>query len=123
MEVDDLRGRHLMVPEQESPGEFQSFLDAHPELDVERTHRFYDMDTFNRCEQSGDLLLTLDAWSGVHPSLTTVPVRWDLRVPYGLLYAKRPDDRVRGFIAVVKRMLRRRPFNMNGDELLIYEYF
>ena len=45
--------------------------------------------TFNTCEMTGSLLLTLDAWAGIHPALVTLPVNWDFTVPYGLLYA--PD--------------------------------
>ena len=32
------------------------------------------LDTFNRCEEQGCLLLTLDVWDHIHPSLITLLV-------------------------------------------------
>ena len=52
------------------------------------------MDTFNRCEEEGCLLLTLDAWDNIHPSLITLPVDWNYKMPYGLLYQKNPSKQV-----------------------------
>ena len=53
---------------------------------------------FNKSERSGCILLTLDAWAGVHPSLVTIPAEWDYRVPYGLLYSKTPSRCVTAFL-------------------------
>ena len=50
------------------------------------------------CTGSGCILLTLDAWAGVHPSLVTIPADWDYRVPYGLLYSKTPSRCVTAFL-------------------------
>lgn len=50
---------------------------------MEEADYYYDLDTFNACEQNGTLLLTLDAWAEIHPSLITLPVEWDYTVPYG----------------------------------------
>lgn len=52
---------------------------------------FYDLDTFNRCEEEGYLLLTLDAWDNLVGSLITIPVDWDYKMLYGLLYKKNPS--------------------------------
>ena len=59
---------------------------------------FYDAGVFNKSERSGCILLTLDAWAGVHPSLVTIPAEWDYRVPYGLLYSKTPSRCVTAFL-------------------------
>ena len=41
----------------------------YPQIILEDVGYFYDLDTFNRCEEEGCLLLTLDAWDNIHPSL------------------------------------------------------
>ncbi|RKJ51763.1 hypothetical protein D7Y05_01485 [bacterium 1XD42-54] len=53
--------------------------------------------------RTGALLLTLDAWADIHPFLITLPVRWDYKVPYGILYSKEPSEDVEGFLDVFKR--------------------
>ena len=41
----------------------------YPQIILEDVGYFYDLDTFNRCEEEGCLLLTLGAWDNIHPSL------------------------------------------------------
>ena len=50
---------------------------CHPQIQVEDTDYFYDLETFNTCEVTGSLLLTLACWERVHPSLITIPVNWN----------------------------------------------
>ena len=63
---------------------------------------FYDIEVFNRCEQSGGVMLTLDAWAEVHPALITIPVDWDYRIPYGILYPLNPSEDVVRFLEAIK---------------------
>lgn len=51
----------------------------YPQIILEDVGYFYDLDTFNRCEEEGCLLLTLDAWDLIHPSLITLPVDWSYK--------------------------------------------
>ena len=37
------------------------------QIHIEEAGYYYDVDTFNTCEQQGKLLLTLDAWGGYPP--------------------------------------------------------
>lgn len=76
---------------------------THPQIMITDTDYYYDIDTFNMCEQTGMFLLTLDAWSDVHPFLTTLPVEWDYQMPYGILYSKNPSKEVEEFIAIIKK--------------------
>ena len=49
---------------------FRDRLEAeHPQIHIQDTPYYYDADVFNACQQSGNALLTLDAWADVHPSL------------------------------------------------------
>ena len=48
----------------------------------------YDLDTFNDCAESGDLLIPKPTWASAHPQLVNVAVDWPEPVVmhYGLLY-------------------------------------
>ena len=78
---------------------------THPQIIIQEADYYYDVDTFNTCEQNGTLLLTLDAWAEVHPSLVTLPVDWDYTVLYGILYAKEPTDEVTRFLQILHSIL------------------
>lgn len=102
----DLHGEHLMMVKSGDTELLDHFHDmltmTHPQILVEEAGYYYDMDTFNACEQTGSLLLTLDAWVNIHTSLVTLPVKWEYKVPYGILYSKKPSDDVEEFIQLIK---------------------
>lgn len=77
----------------------------HPQIRIEDTPQFYDVSVFNRCAETGNLLLTLDCWKDVHPALVNVPVSWDYSIPYGLLYAPEPDAHAARFVRAAARLL------------------
>ena len=52
------------------------------------------MSVFNRCIETGNVLLILECWQDVHPALVSIPVKWEYSSPYGLLYALNPPDDV-----------------------------
>ena len=65
----------------------------HPQIQIEDTPPFYDLSVFNRCAETGNVLLTIECWQDVHPGLVSLPVDWDYSIPYGLLYsADAPKD-------------------------------
>ena len=76
----------------------------HPQIQIEDTPRFYDISVFNRCAETGNVLLTLECWRDVHPGLVTLPVDWDYSIPYGLLYALDPPEDVRRFVDAVRAL-------------------
>ena len=43
----------------------------------------------------------------MHPGLVTIPVDWDYRIPYGLLYAPDPPEDVLQFVEAVKKTVRK----------------
>lgn len=63
---------------------------------------FYNMEIFNRCESSNDILMAIAAWENVHPLLKILPVEWDYEIPYGLLHSPEPSDTVKKFLAAVQ---------------------
>ena len=107
--LQDLHGEHLVMVKSGDTERLDHFHDmlklTHPQIIVEEAGYYYDMDTFNACEQTGSLLLTLDAWADIHPSLITLPVQWAYRVPYGILYAKHPSKEVKAFLEILQENL------------------
>ena len=63
---------------------------------------FYNVDIFNRCENSNDMLLAIKSWESVHPLMKILPVEWDYKMPYGLLYAKDPSEKVEKLVRTVE---------------------
>lgn len=87
--IRDLFGQTVMMVKKGDSGTVDSIrseLEQYEEITIEDTPRFYDIEVFNRCEQNGAVLLTLDCWADVHPSLVTIPVKWNYTLPYGILY-------------------------------------
>lgn len=95
----DLHGETLMmVKSGNSPinDKFRADLQKnHPQITIENLPHYYDISVFNRCAQTGHLLLNLECWADVHPALITLPVAdWSYTIPYGILYAKEPSPEV-----------------------------
>ena len=109
LELRDLHGERLVKVRRGETERLDHFQDViqltHPQIIIQETDCYYDMDTFNACGQNGTLLLTLDAWAEVHPYLVTLPVDWDYTVPYGILYAKEPTDEVTRFLQILHSIL------------------
>ena len=108
LELSDLYGQTLMmVQEGDSPLNDRLRADLrtnHPKIHLEDTPHFYDISVFNRCAETGNVLLTLECWQDVHPALVTLPVNWDYAIPYGLIYALEPSEDVNRFVQAVTRI-------------------
>ena len=109
LEIIDLYGERLMmVKKGDSPHNDQireNLSRYHPQIHIEDTPQFYDIGIFNRCQQTGNVLLTLDTWADVHPSVKTIPVNWDYTIPYGLLYPLHPSKNVTEFLDALKESI------------------
>ena len=66
---------------------------------------FYDINVFNRCEENGSLLVTLECWKDVHPAFKTIPLSSGEIIPYGILYSKNPTDDALKFLDIIKKVL------------------
>jgi DNA-binding transcriptional LysR family regulator len=87
----DLYGETLMMVNRGDSG-INDFIrndleKNHPRIHIEDTPSFYDLSVFNRCAETGNVLLTIECWQDVHPGLISIPVDWDYSIPYGLLYS------------------------------------
>ncbi|MCM1320523.1 MAG: LysR family transcriptional regulator [Bacteroides sp.] len=70
----------------------------HPNINIIDAPSRYDTSVFNECERMNCLMETLDIWKDIHPSLITLPMRWNYKMPYGVVYAKKPTAAVQNFI-------------------------
>lgn len=101
LKIEDLYGEKLLLMR---PG-WSHYVDMLRE-DLEENHPditvvdfdFYNVDIFNRCENSDDLLMAIDNWKSVHPLLKILRVDWDYQIPFGLLYSKEPTHTVKRFL-------------------------
>ena len=80
-------------------------LKNHPNIKIKDAQNKYDASIFNECDQANCLMETLDIWTDVHPSLVTLPMEWEYKIPYGIVYAKSPSQAVQDFIAVVQKSI------------------
>lgn len=74
----------------------------HQAIQIKDAPHQYTIEMFNRCEESGAVLLTLDGWKDVHPSLVTLPVDWEYTIPYGMLYPLKPSNSVLLFVRALQ---------------------
>lgn len=66
---------------------------------------FYSVEVFNRCENSNDVLMAVQAWDNVHPLLKVIPVEWNHSIPYGLLHSHTPSETVQRFLSAIQTVL------------------
>lgn len=103
--VSDLYGETVLAVE---PGDSpvidraRALLVQHRHINIEDVPHFYDAGTFNRSEREKKVLLTLECWRDVHPSLVTLSVNWEFAVPYGILYPMRPSAHIEQFLQVLQ---------------------
>lgn len=106
LKISDLYNQTLMMVKKgdsTAVDSIRALIEQHPQIKIEDTSQFYDMEVFNRCAQTNNLMVTIECWKDVHPSLVTLPIDWDFPIPYGLLYAKNPDVDVYKLIEELKK--------------------
>ena len=69
---------------------------------------FYNMNIFNHCENSEDVLLAIPGWANVHPLLKVIPVEWEHSIPYGLLHSPQPSEMVKRFLTAAQEAARQK---------------
>lgn len=66
LEIEDLYGETLMMVRRGDSGvndEIRNDLERnHPQIHIEDTPQFYDLAVFNRCAETGNVLLTIECW-------------------------------------------------------------
>lgn len=108
IDIEDLYGETLMMVQRGDSG-VNDFIrndleKHHSEIHIEDTPHFYDLSVFNRCAETGNVLLTIECWQDVHPGLISIPVNWDYSIPYGLLYSMDAPEDVLRFVQEAKNI-------------------
>lgn len=75
----------------------------HPQINIMDV-QFFNIDVFNKCENSNDVLIGFGRHESVHPLLRSVPVDWDYTIPFGILYSQKPSPHVSEFLAAVSKV-------------------
>lgn len=105
--VQDLHGERLMMIRRGWNGAMDALRDdlaqKHPEIEIV-DFDFFNLDTFNRCENANDLMVAIDNWKSVHPLLKVVPVRWKFTIPFGILHAPAPSPTVERFLEAIRQV-------------------
>lgn len=109
LSIEDLYGEHLIMyrhgDSYEANAVFDFIKQNHPQIIIEEHPTFFDISTFNLCIEKGWLLLSLDVWNDFHPSLVNLPVDWDFKTSYNLLYPKNASSTTLEFIEKFKQCL------------------
>lgn len=110
LDLSDLYGETLMMVQKGDSAVNDTIREDltknHPAIQIEDTASFYDISVFNRCAESRKVLLVLECWQEIHPALVSIPVRWEYKSPYGLLYAKNPAEHVKRFVGKIEESLK-----------------
>lgn len=105
LQLSDLYGENLMLMHRGWSHYVDQLRDDlwqhHPQIHIV-DFDFYNMDVFNRCESTNDVLLAISGWASVHPLLKVLPVEWDYSIPYGILHSPEPSPIVQWFLDVAK---------------------
>ena len=103
--VEDLHGENMLLIRRGWNHYLDQMRDElwqdHPQIHIV-DFDFFSIQVFNQCENSRDIMMTIDNWKNVHPLLKTVPVDWSYTIPFGLLHSPRPSATVKRFLNAVK---------------------
>lgn len=84
----------------------EDIIKKYPEINIQDIPPHYNMDTFNRPLETDGILLSLDCWKDVHPSLVTIPLKEKYTLPYGIITALNAQSDIEEFVCAVKNSLK-----------------
>lgn len=109
LQLSDLYGERLMLMHRGWSHYVDQLRDDlwqfHPQIQIV-DFDFYDVDVFNRCENTNDVLLAIPGWANVHPLLKVIPVEWAHSIPYGILHSPTPTPTVQHFLDAAQALYR-----------------
>ena len=107
LEISDLYGENMMLMHRGWSNYVDLLRDDlwknHPEIHIV-DFDFYNVEVFNQCENSNDILMAIKSWEGVHPLIKIIPVRWNYGIPFGLLYSKEPSKKVKKLLKAIEQI-------------------
>ena len=105
--LQDLQNEQIIMPVQGVSLELDTFRNhiktSYPNIKIVDSKR-YDLDTFTLCEVNGYVLITESVYKDIHTNLVTIPLETNYTLPYGLIYAKKPNEVTQKFIDIIKNI-------------------
>lgn len=77
----------------------------YPDIMIEDIPPNYSLSTFNQCVEENAILLSLDCWQQVHPSLVSIRLQQEYLMPYGIILPKESKDKFSSFIKLLQNIL------------------
>lgn len=105
--ISDLYGERLMIVERGISTYIDMLRDNleqnHPQITLINVP-CYEFETLNQCAEQNCLMISIECWNNLHPSLVNRPVAWDYTVPYGLIYLPNHSPVVDTFVNDIKKI-------------------
>lgn len=106
--INDLYGQNLMLIRRGWNHHLDIMRDElrenHPQINIV-DFDFFSLSVFNQCENSNDIIMTVDNWKNIHPLLKTIPINWNYIIPFGILHSPKPSEIVQRFLDAVRQVL------------------
>ncbi len=107
LNISDLYGENVMLIKRGWNKHTDAIRDElwseHPQINIIDVP-FFNVDVFNQCESSNDILIGFGKWENVHPLLRIVPIEWDYAIPFGILHSPAPSEPVSEFLEAVSNI-------------------
>lgn len=62
---------------------------------------FFNLNAFNKAVKDNVPIMAIDGWESIHPLLKIIPVEWDYKIPFGIMYSLSPSKQVQNFIKII----------------------
>ncbi|MBQ3310665.1 LysR family transcriptional regulator [bacterium] len=109
LKLSDLYGENLMLLKKgNSPviDKIRNTIETkHPKINIIDVATFYNAQVFNECVEYGYLMETPSIWANIHPSLVSIPVEWDYKLKFGIIYPKKPNKAIKTFLEKIEKVI------------------
>lgn len=106
---EDLHGERILIQARGNSPVNDAIRDKiekhHPQTRIVDVPAPYNVEVFNRCLEENCVLLSLNAWNDLHPSLVSIPLETEEQIPYGVLYALHPSPETIQFLDLLQTAL------------------
>lgn len=108
LEIEDLFGENLLIMKKGWNKYFdlvrEKISQNYSQINI-KDFSFYDLNIFNQCENSNDILMVFESLENVHPLLKTIPITFGEGVPFGLMHSPNPSIQVKKLLQAVEKIL------------------
>ena len=106
---EDLHGERILIQVRGNSPVNDAIRDEiekhHPQTRIVDVPAPYNVEVFNRCLEENCVLLSLNTWNDLHPSLVSIPFETKERIPYGVLSPLHPSPETTQFLNLLRAAL------------------